>query len=191
MPSWRNWLIPARLKSQRRSASARFPAARQSTISSRVDRLDKTINCVVTIDADRARKEADDADRLSPVEARGPLHGVPMTIRIRSRPGDAHHLGCAGAVSFIPEEDAWPVGASARGRSGHLRQDQSAHLCRDLQSYNEVFGTSNNPFDVSRTPGGSSGGSAAALACGFTPLGWERHRQLHTAALAHVWSRGT
>jgi amidase len=40
----------------------------------------------------------------------------------------------------------------------------------DLQSYNEVFGTTNNPHDVSRTPGGSSGGSAAALACGFTPL---------------------
>ena len=39
-----------------------------------------------------------------------------------------------------------------------------------MQSYNEVFGTTNNPHDVSRTPGGSSGGSAAALACGFTPL---------------------
>jgi amidase len=40
----------------------------------------------------------------------------------------------------------------------------------DLQSYNEVFGTTSNPYDRSRTPGGSSGGSAAALACGFTPL---------------------
>ena len=65
-----------------------------------------------------------------------------------------------------------------RGRSRGLREAGAIIFGKtnlpiyagDLQSYNEVFGTTNNPHDVSRTPGGSSGGSAAALACGFTPL---------------------
>jgi amidase len=138
----------------------------------RIASLDKTINSVVTIDAERARAEADEADRLlARGEARGPLHGVPMTIKdsLQTR-GMRTTSGAPELANFVPQEDAWPV---ARVREAGVVVFGKTNLpiyAGDLQSYNEVFGTTNNPYDVTRTPGGSSGGSAAALACRFTPL---------------------
>jgi amidase len=138
----------------------------------RIASLDKTINSVVTIDAERARAEADEADRLlARGEARGPLHGVPMTIKdsLQTR-GMRTTSGAPELANFVPQEDAWPV---ARVREAGVVVFGKTNLpiyAGDLQSYNDVFGTTNNPYDPTRTPGGSSGGSAAALACGFTPL---------------------
>jgi amidase len=138
----------------------------------RVEKLDKPINCVVTIDADRARKEADEADAaLARGEIRGPLHGVPMTIKDSFQTKGMRTTSGAPELSgFIPTEDAWPVGRLREAGAVIYGKTNLPIYAGDLQSYNEVFGTTNNPHDVSRTPGGSSGGSAAALACGFTPL---------------------
>lgn len=138
----------------------------------RVDRLDKPINSVVTIAAERARAEADAADAaLARGEVRGPLHGVPMTIKDSFQTaGMRTTSGAPELADFIPQEDAWPVARLRAAGAIIFGKTNLPIYAGDLQSYNEVFGTTNNPYDLTRTPGGSSGGSAAALACGFTPL---------------------
>ena len=138
----------------------------------RVEKLDKPINSVVTIDADRARREADEADAaLARGEIRGPLHGVPITIKDSFQTKGMRTTSGAPELSgFVPTEDAWPVARLREAGAIIYGKTNLPIYAGDLQSYNEVFGTTNNPHDVSRTPGGSSGGSGAALACGFTPL---------------------
>jgi amidase len=138
----------------------------------RVDALDKPINSVVTVDPVRARTEADAADAaLARGEVRGPLHGVPITIKDSYQTaGMRTTSGAPELAAFIPEEDAWPVARLREAGAIMFGKTNLPIYAGDLQSYNEVFGTTNNPYDHSRTPGGSSGGSAAALACGFTPL---------------------
>ena len=78
--------------------------------------------------------------------------------------------GAPELSSFVPTEDAWPVARLREAGAIVFGKTNLPIYAGDLQSYNEIFGTTNNPYDVTRTPGGSSGGSAAALACGFTPL---------------------
>jgi amidase len=138
----------------------------------RVTALDQPINSVVTIDAERARTEADAADAsLARGEVRGPLHGVPMTIKDSFQTaGMRTTSGAPELAEFIPQEDAWPVARLRQAGAIVYGKTNLPIYAGDLQSYNAVFGTTNNPHDQSRTPGGSSGGSAAALACGFTPL---------------------
>ena len=138
----------------------------------RVAQLDTPINSVVTMDAERARAEADAADTaLARGEVRGPLHGVPMTIKDSFQTaGMRTTSGAPELANFVPQEDAWPVARLREAGAVIFGKTNLPIYAGDLQSYNEVFGTTNNPYDVSRTPGGSSGGSAAALACGFTPL---------------------
>ena len=163
------------------SAVAIADRIRQREISSReavdyflarVETLDEHINSVVTIDAERARTEADAADAaLARGEVRGPLHGVPMTVKDSFQTaGMRTTSGAPELASFIPTEDAWPVARLREAGAVIFGKTNLPIYAGDLQSYNKVFGTTNNPHDVSRTPGGSSGGSAAALACGFTPL---------------------
>jgi amidase len=138
----------------------------------RVEALDKSINSVVTIDAERARTEADAADAaLARGEVRGPLHGVPITIKDSFQTkGMRTTSGALELAEFIPQEDAWPVARLREAGAIVFGKTNAPIYAGDLQSYNKVFGTTNNPYDPSRTPGGSSGGAAAALACGFTPL---------------------
>ncbi|MBI2963581.1 MAG: amidase [Deltaproteobacteria bacterium] len=138
----------------------------------RIARLDRTINSVVTIDADRARAEAiADDEALARGEVRGPLHGVPMTIKDSFQTaGMRTTSGAPELADFVPREDAWPVARLREAGAVIFGKTNLPIYAGDLQSYNEVFGTTNNPYDPTRTPGGSSGGSAAALACGFTPL---------------------
>jgi amidase len=163
------------------SAVAIADRIRQREISSReavdyflarVETLDEHINSVVTIDAERARTKADAADAaLARGEVRGPLHGVPMTVKDSFQTaGMRTTSGAPELASFIPTEDAWPVARLREAGAIIFGKTNLPIYAGDLQSYNKVFGTTNNPHDVSRTPGGSSGGSAAALACGFTPL---------------------
>src|SRR5262245_47651398 len=138
----------------------------------RIATLDTRINSVVTTDAERARAEADEADAtLARGAIRGPLHGVPMTIKDSFQTqGMRTTSGAPELADFVPSEDAWPVARLREAGAVIFGKTNLPIYAGDLQSYNEVFGTTNNPYDLSRTPGGSSGGSAAALACGFTPL---------------------
>ena len=138
----------------------------------RVDRLDGPMNAVVTRDLDAAYAAADEADRRTAAgESSGPLHGVPMTVKDSfSTAGMRTTSGAPELSDHVPTEDAAPVAAVRRAGAVIWGKTNLPIYAGDMQSYNEVFGTTGNPWDLERTPGGSSGGSAAALAARFTPL---------------------
>ncbi|MDJ0767210.1 MAG: amidase [Ilumatobacter sp.] len=138
----------------------------------RVEQLDGPINAVVQWDLERARTAADAADAaLAAGEALGPLHGVPMTIKDSFQTeGCITTSGAPELADHVPDHDAWPVARLRNAGAIPFAKTNLPIFAGDIQSYNEVYGTTNNPHDVTRTAGGSSGGSAAALAMGFTPL---------------------
>ena len=138
----------------------------------RVERMNPPLNAVVTLDADRARREADAADRaLAEGRELGPLHGVAMTIKDSFQTvGMRTTSGAPELSGHIPEVDAVPVARLRAAGAVIFGKTNLPIYAGDTQSYNEVFGQTNNPWNLDRTPGGSSGGSAAALAAGFTPF---------------------
>jgi amidase len=165
------YLSARELAERIRSKTLSSREALESTLA-RVEKLDGPIHAVVTIDAERARAEADAADRaLGRGEVAGPLHGVPITIKDSfMTAGMRTTSGAPELADFVPEQDAWPVARLREAGAVIYGKTNLPIYAGDMQSYNDVFGTTNNPFDPARTPGGSSGGSAAALAAGFTPL---------------------
>ena len=139
---------------------------------SRVERLNGDINAVVARDVDAARRRAEAADEAAARgESWGPLHGLSMTVKdsievvgmpcTSGAPMLKEHRPGHNAVSVQRLLDA---GAIVYGKTN------LPLFAGDLQSYNEVYGTTNNPWDLTRGPGGSSGGAAAALASGMTAL---------------------
>jgi len=164
-----------------RSATALADAIRARKVSSRealdalaarIERHDRDLNLVVTLDLERARRDASAADdELARGQWRGPLHGVPMTIKDSFQTAGLRTTsGAPELASLVPAEDAVPVARLRAAGAVVFGKTNLPIYAGDVQSYNEVFGQSNNPWDPSRTPGGSSGGSAGALAAGFTPL---------------------
>ena len=109
----------------------------------------------MTVDAERARTEADAADAaLARGEVRGPLHGVPMTIKDSFQTaGMQTTSGAPELAEFVPKE-AWPVARLREAGAIVFGKTNLPIYASDLQSYNEIFGTTNNPYDVSHTPGG-------------------------------------
>lgn len=139
---------------------------------SRIETLDGPINSVVQWDLDRARSAAAQADdAVMAGDDLGPLHGVPTTIKDSFQTeGCITTSGAPELADFVPTEDAWPVAGLRRAGAIPFAKTNLPIWAGDIQSHNEVYGTTNNPWDLERTPGGSSGGSAAALAMGFTPI---------------------
>lgn len=138
----------------------------------RIKRLDGPINAVVHWDLDRARREAAAADAaIARGDTLGPLHGVPMTIKDSFQTeGCITTSGAPELADHVPTADAAPVARLREAGAIVFAKTNLPIYAGDIQSYNDVYGTTNNPHDVERTPGGSSGGSAAALAMGFTPI---------------------
>lgn len=130
------------------------------------------LNAVVALDLDRARARAAAADEaLARGDIWGPLHGLPMTIKdayevkgVRSTGGSPEYANHVPALSATAVERVERAGAVIFGKTN------VPFLSGDLQTYNEVYGTTNNPWNLACGPGGSSGGSAAALAAGLTGL---------------------
>jgi amidase len=138
----------------------------------RIEQHNRQVNAVVTVDAEGARKAAAAADAaIARGTQLGPLHGLPLTVK------DAFEVAgmrsTAGANVWrdhIPKQDAVVVARLRAAGAIIMGKTNTPAFCSDVQSYNPIFGTTNNPWDVTRTSGGSSGGSAAALACGMTPV---------------------
>ena len=136
----------------------------------RISRLGGDVNAVVTLDVERARVRAAEADAATVAgESWGPLHGLPCTIKDAIATAGIRSTG--GAIELaehIPTADA-PAVARLRGAGAVVfGKTNLPRWSLDVQSFNELFGTTRNPWDLSRSPGGSSGGAAAAVAAGFT-----------------------
>jgi amidase len=135
----------------------------------RVERYDGSLNAIIVRDDERARQRAAALDARS--EPSGPLHGVPMTVKesfdiaglptTYGIPAYAQNIAARSALAVQRLEAA---GAVVFGKTN------VPYALLDWQSFNAIYGVTNNPWDVGKTPGGSSGGAAAALAAGLTAL---------------------
>jgi amidase len=136
----------------------------------RVERLNPSINAVVTLDAERARVAAAAADEATARgDDLGPLHGLPITIKDAIEVEGVRSTGGAVALTdHIPAADAFAVGKLKAAGAVVFGKTNVPEWSGDLQTYNEIFGTTNNPWNTDHVPGGSSGGPAAAVAAGLT-----------------------
>ena len=135
-------------------------------------RLDPIINAVVTTDFEGALKRAQKADEaLSRGETWGPLHGLPMTIKDSIEvAGMLTTYGFPYFKNYRPTKNADVVQSLLDAGAIIFGKTNLPAFGGDTQSFNDVFGQTNNPWDIEKTPGGSSGGAAAALAAGLTGL---------------------
>jgi len=138
----------------------------------RIDRFNPALNAVIWQDRDGARARADAADAArSRRELMGPLHGLPMTVKESyDLAGAPTHWGIPELRGNVADEDALAVQRLTAAGAVVFGKTNVPLRLADFQSYNEICGTTGNPWDSGRTPGGSSGGSAAALAAGLTSL---------------------
>ena len=139
----------------------------------RIAKVNPKLNAVVQLTAAAARKEADEADAaLARGEIKGPLHGVPITVKdTLETAGVICTGGTKGRANFVPKADATAV-ARLRAAGGIiLGKTNVPELAGAAETDNLVYGRTNNPYDLTRTPGGSSGGEAAIIAAGGSPLG--------------------
>jgi amidase len=138
----------------------------------RVDRLNPGINAIVVDDRAAARRQARAADRaLAKGTPIGPLHGLPMTVKESfTLTGQPTTWGFAELADNVATSDAVVVQRLRAAGAVIFGKTNVPVSLADFQSYNPVYGTTNNPWDSTRVPGGSSGGSAAATAAGLTAL---------------------
>jgi amidase len=138
----------------------------------RIERYNPKLNAVIATDLPAARRRARAADRaLAKGDVWGPLHGVPMTFKesydIAGLPttwGLPELKDTHAEINALAVDRMLAAGVTVFGKTNVPK------LLADWQTYNAVYGTTNNPWDVTRAPGGSSGGAAAALAAGLTGI---------------------
>ncbi|MFC6197966.1 amidase family protein [Ponticaulis profundi] len=135
--------------------------------------VNRHLNAIIKTDIERARERANALDgKRADGNVLGPLHGLPMTIKdtldVDNMPASAGAPQYASRSRPVPDADVVrrlkAAGAVIWGKTN------VPYLASDWQSGNKLSGATNNPYDLTRTPGGSSGGAAASLASGMTPL---------------------
>ncbi|RKH47061.1 amidase, partial [Corallococcus llansteffanensis] len=139
---------------------------------SRARQHNPALNAVVTWDEERARERAAQADAaLARGELWGPLHGVPFTVKDAfSTAGLRTTSGHPELAGYVPSEDATAVARLKAAGAILWGKTNLPPFASDYQTHGPLLGRANNPHDLGRTPGGSSGGAAAAVAAGFTPF---------------------
>jgi amidase len=137
----------------------------------RIERHDGRINAICVRDFSRALDAARAADEAIAKGNVRPLTGIPMTVKESYNVGGLPTTwGFVQQKDFIATEDALAVARVKSAGAVVLGKTNVPLGLGDWQSYNDIYGTTNNPFHLGRTPGGSSGGSAAALAAGYGPI---------------------
>ncbi|MDH3643701.1 MAG: amidase [Gammaproteobacteria bacterium] len=138
----------------------------------RVDQYNGELNAVIVQVRDEAVEQAKAADAaVAAGDQLGPFHGVPMTVKESyNLKGTPTTWGNPDWKENIASEDAESVKKLKAAGAVVFGKTNVPLALADFQSYNDVYGTTNNPYDHTRIPGGSSGGSAAALAAGLTGL---------------------
>ena len=137
----------------------------------RIERLNPPLNAVVSLDPDGARGAADAADAaVARGDAIGPLHGVPMTVKDTFDTAGLRTTCGVPAWDRVPDRDAEAVARLRAAGAVIFGKTNVPAMAGDWQTFNPIFGVTNNPWDTARSTGGSSGGAAAALAAGLTAL---------------------
>jgi amidase len=139
----------------------------------RIEAVNPQLNAVVQLTADTAITQARQADvALARGEIKGPLHGVPITVKDSfDTEGIISTAGTKGRASYVPQQDATAVARMRAAGAILLGKTNLPELSLAYESNNLIYGRTNNPYDLSRTPGGSSGGESAIIAAGGSPLG--------------------
>ncbi|WP_405503084.1 amidase [Streptomyces anulatus] len=165
-----NFLTAEELATAMRTGEVTSAELTEDAIS-RIERDDKAINAVCVPDFHRALAAARAADRARARGEDGPLLGVPVTVKESYNvAGLPTTWGVPAHRNHLPAEDAVQVSRLKDAGAVVLGKTNVPLGLQDIQSFNEIHGTTNNPWNHGRTPGGSSGGSAAALASGFGAL---------------------
>ncbi|MGB8858813.1 MAG: amidase family protein [Ilumatobacteraceae bacterium] len=136
----------------------------------RIATVDSRVNAVCTLAVEPARLRCQAADAATAAgESWGPLHGLPITVKDAIATSGIRSTGGATALrDHIPIYDAPAVASLKAAGAIVFGKTNLPEWSGDWQSFNEMFGTTNNPWALTHTPGGSSGGAAAAVACGMT-----------------------
>jgi amidase len=137
----------------------------------RIEQINPKINAVIAL-ANDALEQARRADKaLANGNKLGPLHGVPMTIKdCFDTAGLVSTWGTMGRRNFIPDEDATVVKRLKSAGAILVGKTNTPEFTLSFETHNNIHGFTNNPHDLNRSPGGSSGGAAAAIAAGLTPF---------------------
>jgi amidase len=143
-----------------------------NALLARIEKENPALNAIVTLDADGARRGARSADEALQQGVRpGALHGLPITIKDSFETAGMRTVsGFPPFANRIPGEDASPVGRLRKAGAIILGKTNLPSLANGIQTNNPVFGSTNNPWDLARTPGGSSGGAAAAISARLSYL---------------------
>ena len=163
------------------SAKAIAAAIREKEVSAvevaqahldRIGEVNDDLNAVVHLCGERALDEAREADAmLARGESKGPLHGVPMTLKDSlDTEGVVTTGGTTGRRDFVPEQDATVTARLRAAGAVLLGKTNTPELTMAGETDNLVFGRTNNPFNLERIPGGSSGGAAAIVCAGGSPF---------------------
>jgi amidase len=137
-----------------------------------IEAVNPEVNAIVTLTAETALAEAKAADqRLARGEAAGPLHGLPVAHKdLFPTRGVRTTFGSPAYRDYVPDADALPVERLKLAGAITVGKTNTPEFGAGGQTFNAVFGATLNPYDPTRTCGGSSGGAAVALACGMVPL---------------------
>ena len=138
----------------------------------RIDRVNPAVNAIVTLLPEEARRGAEAADAaVARGGALGPLHGLPVAHKdLTWTKGIRTTFGCRAFEHFLPDEDALIVERLRAAGAITIGKTNTPELGAGSQTFNAVFGATRNPYDTTKTCGGSSGGAAVALATGMLPI---------------------
>lgn len=137
-----------------------------------IDRVNPAVNAIVTLLPEQALAAADEADRqIASGETLRPLHGLPIAHKdLVPTKGIRTTWGSPLYSEFVPDEDALIVERLKNAGALTIGKTNTPEFGAGSQTFNQVFGATCNPYDLSKTCGGSSGGAGVALACGMIPI---------------------
>jgi amidase len=137
-----------------------------------IERVNPKVNAVVTLAPELAAEAAAKADEMvARKEPLGPLHGLPVAHKdLLETRGIRTTFGSPLFKDYVPTEDDLVVERMKRAGAIIIGKTNTPEFGAGSQTFNKVFGATHNPYDLTKTCGGSSGGAAVALACGLTPV---------------------
>jgi amidase len=158
----------ARMIRSRELSAAELLAA----VLARIEAVNPAVNAIVTLAPEQAASAAAELDSLAARgEFRGPLHGLPIAIKdLAETAGIRTTFGSPIFASYVPSFDAPHVALLKQAGAVVIGKTNTPEFGAGAQTFNPVFGPTRNPFDTRLTPGGSSGGAAAAVATGMVPF---------------------